>query len=351
MKIIIDAMGGDNAPYEIIKGAVEAAETLEIDIILVGDSQKIKESAKENSINISKFNIIHTDVCVSMDDDPMSVVREKKDSSLGIGLHMLANGEGDAFVSAGNTGALFTAASLIVRRIPGIQRAAIASIIPVKPPVLLLDAGANVSVTDEYLEQFAMMGTIYMKSVLSVEKPRVGLLNNGTESCKGTQLQVDAYKRLSGNLNINFIGNVEANKLPFNVCDIIVTDGFTGNILHKSIEGMGKLMNNNLRDCFYKNTLTKFAALLMKKQLKVFKKNFDPSNYGGAPILGLRKPVIKAHGSSNAKAIKNAIIQAINFSSNQVIEKSTQEVNIISVNKKNSQSKINNSETTFIIEN
>ncbi len=334
MKIIIDVMGGDNAPSEILKGTVEAYEKFRVDMVLVGDKNKIDDAAKENQIDLSHFEIVHTDVTVNMDDDPLSVIHAKKESSLNVGLQLLADGKGDAFVSAGNTGALFTAASLIVRKIPGIQRAAIASILPMKPPVLLLDAGANVSVTDEYLEQFAVIGTIYMKSVLGNENPRVGLLNNGSESCKGTQLQVDAYRRLSGNEYINFIGNIEANKVPLDVCDVLVTDGFTGNILLKSIEGMGKLMNNNLRDCIYTNILTKFAGLLMKKQLKGFKKNFDPSTYGGAPLLGLRKPVIKAHGSSNAKAIKNAILQAINYSANGVIEKSTQEIKKISKIKK-----------------
>ncbi len=338
MKVIIDAMGGDNAPSEILKGTAEAAEKFRVDMILVGDRQKITRAAEENQIDISHIEIVHTDVSVAMDDDPLSVVHAKKESSLNLGLQMLADGKGDAFVSAGNTGALFTASSLIVRKIPGIQRAAIASILPMKQPVLLIDAGANVSVTDEYLEQFAIIGTIFMKNVLGKENPRVGLLNNGSESCKGTQLQLDAYKRLSENSYINFIGNIEANNLPLDVCDVLVTDGFTGNILLKSIEGMGKLMNNNLNECFYTNMFTKFAALLMKRQLKGFKKNFDPSTYGGAPLLGLRKPVIKAHGSSNAKAIKNAILQAINYSANGVIEKSTQEIKKISELKKSSAS-------------
>ncbi len=334
MKIIIDAMGGDRAPAEILKGAVDAAGELGVDIILVGHRGEITAAADQNKLDLSGFEIVHTEISVSMDDDPLSVIHAKKESSLCVGLGLLADGGGDAFISAGNTGALFTAASLIVRKIPGIQRAAIASILPMTSPVLLIDAGANVTVTEEYLEQFALMGTIYMKNVLGNLNPRVGLLNNGSETGKGTQLQIDAYKRLAENENINFVGNVEANYVPLDACDVLVTDGFTGNILLKSIEGMGKLMSNGLRDSFTSSALTKIAYLLMKKQMRYFKNNFDPSTYGGAPLLGLRGPVIKAHGSSNARAIKNAVVQAMNYSKTGVIEKATEEIMKITSAKK-----------------
>lgn len=320
MKIIVDAMGGDKAPGEIVCGALAAAAEYGCELILCGDSEKIQSAATAGGYSTDGHRIVHTDVAITMEDDPMVVLHAKKESSMCVGLRLLAAGEGDAFVSAGSTGALFTAASLIVRKIPGVQRAAIASILPMKPPVLLLDAGANVTVESEYLEQFAVLGSVYMRSVHSVAEPRVGLLNNGSEECKGTPIQVDAYKRLAANPDIHFVGNVEANRLPGNVCDVLVTDGFTGNVLLKSIEGMGKMMLSTLRGCFCANARTKLAALLVKKQLGGIKKDFDPSEYGGAPLLGLRRPVIKAHGSSNAKAMKNAVRQAISYADGGVID-------------------------------
>lgn len=334
MKIIVDIMGGDNAPDEILKGAVAAASEYGAELILVGDKRRIRQSARDNMLNISACRIVHTEQTVEMDDDPLVVLHAKNESSMCVGLKLLAAGEGDAFVSAGNTGALFTASSLIIRKIPGIQRAAIAGMLPMKPPVLLIDSGANVTVTDKYLEQFAVMGSVYMKSVFGTERPRVGLLNNGSEPCKGTQLQVDAYRRLSQNPDIGFIGNVEANHIPFNACDVLVTDGFTGNILLKSIEGMGKLMINTLRDLFYTNLRTKAAALLVKDRIQQFKKDFDSAEYGGAPLLGLRKPVIKAHGSSKAKAVKNAIGQAISYSRTGVTSEINDEIRRVTQSRK-----------------
>lgn len=331
MKIIVDVMGGDNAPDEILKGAFDAANEYGVELVLVGDEGQIKRMASVSSFDLTQHSVVHTDVAVNMDDDPMVVLHEKKESSLCRGLRMLAAGEGDAFVSAANTGALFTAASLIVRKIPGIRRAAIASILPMTPPVLLLDSGANLSVTDVYLEQFAVMGSAYMKNVHAVESPRVGLLNNGAEESKGTQLQIDTYKRLHENEYINFVGNVEANNIPFDTCDVLVADGFSGNIALKSIEGMGKMMLKTLRDCFYANMRTKAAAVLINEEIQQIKKNFDPSEYGGAPLLGLRKPVIKAHGSSKAKAIKNAIRQARNCANADVTEKIAFEINKLNV--------------------
>ena len=238
MRIIIDAMGGDNAPVEIIKGAAQAADEYGVEFIFVGDQEIITQIANDISFDLTPHKIVHTDVVITMDDDPIVVLHAKKESSLCVGLRMLAAGEGDAFVSATNTGALFTAASLIVRKIPGIQRAAIGSVLPMKPPVLLLDSGANITVTEDYMEQFAVMGSAYVKSVHNIERPRVGLLNNGSEPSKGTQLQIDTYARLANNEYINFVGNVESNLVPFDVCDVLVADGFSGNILLKTVEGM-----------------------------------------------------------------------------------------------------------------
>ena len=234
-------------------------------------------------------------------------------------LRMLADGEGDALVSTGNTGALFTGSMLIVKKIRGLQRAGIAAMVPVNPPVLVLDSGANVEVTEENLEQFAQMGSVYMKKLYSLESPRVGLLNNGTEDCKGTPLQISAYQRLSACPDINFVGNVEGSMIPKNVCDVVVTDGFTGNITIKTIEGTSKFFFKEIKGMFKSGIGGALAYLLLKKSIADMKKRLDPNESGGAPILGVSKPVIKAHGSSNAKAFKNAIRQAIAYVSTDAI--------------------------------
>ena len=314
MKIILDAMSGDNAPLEILRGAALAkGEYPEIEIILVGDRETIFSVAKNNAINISLMEIHSSSSVISMEDAPLSVIHEKKDSSMGVGLKMLANDEGDAFVSAGNTGALLAGASLIVRRLKGIARPGIGAILPLSNPVLLLDSGANIAVTEENLEMFAIMGSVYMNKIYGIERPRVGQINNGAEPGKGLPLQIAAYERLSKNDSIHFVGNVEGKDIPFNACDVLVADGFTGNVILKLTEGMGKLMLQTMKDLFYANALTMLSASLMKTRLNDLKHRFDSSEHGGAPILGIRKPVIKAHGGSDATAIKNAIFQAVGF--------------------------------------
>ena len=310
MKIIVDVMSGDNAPLEIIKGAVEAAEAFEAEIVIVGDENVISDVAVKNDLDLSKLSIVHAASVIDMEDKPMCVVREKKDSSMSVGLKMLSNGEGDAFVSAGNTGALVTGATLIVRRIAGINRAAIASVLPLENPVLLMDSGANLTVTSDNISQFAFMGAKYMEKIYGIERPRIGQLNNGTEYNKGNSLQTESFQLLSES-GLNFVGNVESKAVPFGVCDVLVTDGYTGNIFLKSVEGMGKFMLGILKDLFYTNIATKVSALTMKEKIGEIKHRFDTSEHGGAPILGITKPVIKAHGSSDAKAIKNAVRQAI----------------------------------------
>ena len=320
MKIIVDVMGGDNAPEETVKGVIQAAGEQNAEFVLVGNRNDIERIAKENEFDLKNTEIVHTEDVVYMEDDPISVVRTKPNSSMAVGLKMLAEGKGDAFVSTGNTGALFTGATLIVRKAKGVQRAGIGTVLPCKNPVLLLDTGANVTVTEENLEQFAIMGSAYIHKMYGIERPRVGLLNNGAEECKGTELQRAAYKRLSENKDINFVGNIEGSVLPFDVCDVLVTDGFTGNILLKSIEGVGKLMMGMLKEAFTASAATKLSYLLVKPQLRSMKKALDPAEHGGAPILGIAKPVIKAHGSSNAKAFKNAIRQAIEFAGSGAVE-------------------------------
>ncbi len=320
MKIIVDVMGGDHAPQETVKGLIMAAKEYDASFVAVGNREDIERIAKEEQYDMHNIEIVHTEVVMTMEDDPLSVTRAKKESSMSVGLRLLADGQGDAMVSTGNTGALFTGGTLIVRKLKGIQRAGIGTVMPLQTPVLLLDTGANTVVSEENLEQFAVLGSAYMKMMFGMEKPRVGLLNNGAEEHKGTPLQQAAYQLLSKNKEINFVGNIEGSVLPFDRCDVIVTDGFTGNILLKSVEGVGKLMLKKLKGVFYSTALTKIAALMIKKPIYSLKKDLDPSEHGGAPILGLSKPVIKAHGSSDAKAFKNAIRQAISFASSGAIE-------------------------------
>ena len=312
MKILIDAMSGDNAPLEVIRGAAMAKKEFRDDIVLVGDENVIADIAVKNDIDLKKITIAHAPSVITMEDKPMCVVREKRDSSMSVAMKMLSEGAGDALVSAGNTGALITGATLIVRRIKGISRAGIATILPLDNPVLLMDSGANLTITSDNISQFAFMGSKYMEKIYGIDRPRIGQLNNGTEYNKGNSLQVESYQLLSES-GLNFVGNIEAKEVPFNVCDVLVTDGYTGNIFLKATEGMGKYMMGILKDVLLSNFATKLSAMTLKEKLRSLKLRFDTSEHGGAPLLGIRRPVIKAHGSSDAKAIKNAVKQAINF--------------------------------------
>ena len=318
MRIIIDVMSGDRAPAELLRGAAMAAEEYSTDIAVVGDENVIREIALENDIPLGGLDIVHAASVIGMEDKPLSVIRDKSDSSMSVALRLLEKGEGDALVSAGNTGALLAGATLLVRRIKGIRRAAIATVLPFPSPVLLMDSGANLTVTPEDMEQFAFMGSIYMEKLHGLKGARIGLLNNGTEYNKGLPLQVETFTRLEDNDLLYFIGNVEAKDIPFSACDVLLTDGFTGNIVLKYTEGMGKFMMDTMKRMFMANPATQVAALAMRRQLKNMKKQFDASEYGGAPLLGISKPVIKAHGSSDAKAIKNAVLQSIAFISTGV---------------------------------
>ena len=322
MKIIVDVMSGDNAPEEIVKGAFLAAAQFGYELVLVGDSDIVKIIAEENKFPIEDYSIelVHTTDVITMEDNPLSV-RSKKDSSMARSLSLLSEGYGDAAVSAGNTGALYTGASLLVSRIKGFRKAAIATVLPLEKPLLLLDSGANVIVTDENLEQFALMGSAYMEKVMGIASPRVGLLNNGTERTKGSQLLQDTYARLEEHPSINFVGNVEAKAIPFDCCDVLVTDGFTGNVVLKLTEGLCGFFMRKLKTTYKQNIITKTSALLVKGALKNMKKEFDASEYGGAPLLGISKPVIKAHGSSDAFAFMNAIRQAAEYARSGMIER------------------------------
>ncbi len=313
MRIAIDAMGGDNAPAEIVKGVVEAAKETDASLILVGKGEEILRVIEAMGLSQlpSGIEIANASEIITM-EDPATAVRTKSDSSMSVCLRMLHLDEADAAVSAGNTGALLSGATLIVKRIHGIRRAALAPMLPNGASgVMLIDCGANAECTSEYLVQFAYMGSLYMKSMAGIERPRIGLLNNGTEETKGTALQRETYALLKEAKDLNFVGNIEARDVFFNTCDVIVCDGFSGNIFLKSIEGMGKYMGMSIKSMFMKNPATKVAGLMVRKGMSSVKKEFDPSEVGGTALLGISKPVIKAHGSSDARAIKNAIFQAI----------------------------------------
>lgn len=313
MRILIDAMSGDNAPLEILKGASLAkSEYADHTFALVGDENEISDIAVKNDIDLKGVEIINSQSVITMEDNPLCVIRDKKDSSMGVGLKALSKGEVDAFVSAGNTGALITGATIIVKRIPGINRAAIASVLPLSSPVLLMDSGANLNVTADNICQFAFMGAKYMERIYGIDRPRVGQLNNGTEYNKGNTLQIESYQLLNES-GLEFVGNVEGKEVPFGACDVLVTDGFTGNIFLKTVEGMGRFLLSTLKEVLTTNIVTKVSTLTMGEKIKEMKQRFDASEHGGAPLLGISKPVIKAHGSSDANAIKNAVRQAIHF--------------------------------------
>ena len=329
MKIIIDVMSGDNAPEEIIKGVFMAHEEYpDVDMVLTGNKYIIEDYCREAGYDLDDpaLSVVHTEAVITMEDPALSVVREKTDSSMGKGLKMLSAGEADAMVSAGNTGALHAGSTLVVRRIKGIGRSAIATILPLETPMLLIDAGANTEVTKEQLLQFAIMGSIYMNKIFGIESPRVGLANNGTESTKGTKLLQEAHLHLSECEYINFVGNIEGKQIPFSECDVLVCDGFTGNMILKLTEGLAKFFMGKVKQVFMRTPATKAAGLVMKPQIKEFKKQFDASEYGGAPLLGISKPVIKAHGSSDAVAIKNAIRQTIDFVNTGIIKELARQV-------------------------
>lgn len=312
MRIAVDAFGGDNAPLEILKGARRAADSFPAQLVLTGEEQAIKAAAAEAGISLDGIEIEPAVSVVSMHDDPKCVLKEKNDSSMAVGLKMVAEGRADAFVSAGSTGALLMGGTFIVRRAKGIKRPAIASVIPnLAGKFLLIDCGANVEARPDALVQFAQMGSLYMQKIENVQNPRVALINNGTEETKGTEVLKETYALLSQQSDINFVGNAEARELPQNACDVAVADGFCGNVVLKTMEGMGIALVQKLKGVFYKNFFTKLCALALKPALRDFKRSMDSSEYGGAPLLGLNKPVIKAHGSSDAKAIYNAVRQAV----------------------------------------
>jgi len=322
MRIIVDAMGGDHAPSEIVKGAVEAHKQFGYEIVLVGREDAVNACLQaENALGVPGISVVHASDVIDMNDEPTAAIRRKKDSSMVVALNLLKKGEGDAVVSAGSTGALLTGATLIARRIKGIRRACLAPTVPnIDKGFVLIDAGANAECVPEQLLQFAYMGSLYAKCVLGNENPRVGLLNNGVEEHKGTPMHQETYQLLQKAEGINFIGNVEGSGVQFGDVDVVVSDGFAGNVLLKSMEGTAKLVMKLLKEVMYSSLKNKVAALMIKGDLGEMKKRMDPNEVGGTALLGVSKPVIKAHGSSTAPAIVNAIKQAAAFTESGFIK-------------------------------
>jgi len=315
-------MGGDNAPQEIVKGAVMAKRKLGVDIVLVGREDSVRACLE--SENCSDIEVVNASEVITMEDDPSTATRRKKDSSMTVALTMLKDGMGDAVVSAGSTGALLTGATLITKRITGIRRAALAPVLPSgEHGVMLIDCGANVECTAEYLLQFAFMGSFYAKKLMHCDSPKVGLLNVGTEDTKGGELQHQAFallKQAHDEGRINFVGNIEGTDVFSGKVDVVVTDGFTGNVLLKSTEGVIKYMMKSLKGVFYKNIINKLAAAVIKKDLAVMKKSMDVNEVGGTALVGISKAVIKAHGSSKASSIFAAVRQAVSYVDSGIVD-------------------------------
>lgn len=322
MKILVDGMGGDNAPDAIVEGSIAATKNLSDrdEIIIIGQENLIEKSLASFGYNGNKISIVNSDEVITNDESPTKAVMRKKKSSIVIGMNMIKNGEGDVFISAGSTGALLAGGIFILGRIDGIDRPTLATIYPVigKNPSLLVDTGANTDCKPRNILDFAIMGSIYMEKVMGRRNPTVGLVNNGTEPNKGTKLTKEAYKLLDGS-SLNFIGNVEARDLQDGVCDIITTDGFTGNIIIKLSEGMALMALRELKSRFLSGTISKLGSALLSKQLKSLKTEFDYKEYGGAPILGVKGALLKMHGSSDAKAVEMTILKAIPYISEDVV--------------------------------
>lgn len=320
MKIIIDAFGGDNAPLEIIKGSALAVKDLGAEIILTGNEAEIKRVASENNISLENIQIEDCDEVITMEDEPIAVRKTKKNSSMAVGFRLLNEGKGDAFISCGNSGALCVGATTIAGRIKGIKRTAFAPVLPSNSGFfMLLDGGANVDARPEMLYQFALMGSVYMERVMGVKNPRIGLANVGTEEHKGNDLYRETFKLLSDS-NLNFVGNVEGRDLSEGVCDVVVCDGFTGNLILKTYEGVAITLMKKMKHMFMDSLKGKLAAVLTMKDLKELKKKFDYNQYGGAPILGSAKPVFKAHGDSKAVTIRFAVELSMNYVNGNAID-------------------------------
>lgn len=321
MKIIVDAFGGDNAPVEVLKGCEQAVtDHSDLELIVTGPKDKIKKAAEENGININKMTIADCNEILTMEDHAGDILKKKKNCSMGVGMQMLAAGDADAFLSAGNSGALITGATLIVKRIKGIKRPAFSPLVPkAKGVFMLIDGGANNECKPEMLRQFAIMGSVYMNKVMKIAKPRVGLANVGTEDHKGDPLRLETFALLK-EAPVNFIGNVEGRDIPIDGCDVLVTDGFTGNLILKTYEGVGQALFDKIKGVFKKSLKNKLAAAMVLNDMKALKHDVDPDAYGGAPILGASKPVFKVHGNARAATVQNAITLTMKYVETNVIK-------------------------------
>lgn len=336
MKIIVDAMGGDNAPESAVWGGALAAKEYGEQVLLVGDPDKVAAILKDKGMEHTPgVTIMPASDLVDMHDDPATVLRRKPDSSMAVAFKLLKSGEGDALVSAGNTGALLTGATLYGGRIKGIRRGALAPVMPCKGgQVMLCDAGANTECTAEMLLQFAFLGSLYAEKINGIKNPRVGLVNNGTEDTKGDPLRKEAYallKKAGDEGRLNFVGNVEGSMVPLGACDIAVCDGYSGNVMLKTIEGVAKFMAGAIKDVFMRNTATKLSYLACKKGMDEFRDLFNQDKIGGAPFLGIAKPVIKAHGSSNEIAVMNAVRQAIAYTKSGMIQAVSENIKYMTI--------------------
>ena len=315
IKIAIDAMGGDNAPGKIVQGAIDSLALRDnIQIVLVGDEKAVKAELAKYTYDTSRVSVVHSTQIIETGEPPVAAIREKKDSSLVVAQKLVRDGEADAFISSGSTGAILVGGQLIVGRIKGIRRTPLAPLIPTtKGASLLIDCGANVDARPEDLVQFARMGSIYMERVCKKKKPTVGIVNIGAEGEKGNALVKETFPLLKACENINFIGNVESRDIPYGAADVIVTEAFVGNVILKLYEGVGSALIGEIKKGMLSNLKGKLGALLVKKNLKGVVKRFDASEYGGAPMLGLKALVVKTHGSATEKEIKNAVLQCVDF--------------------------------------
>lgn len=319
MKIAIDAFGGDNAPDEVVKGAVDAVKEYGVDIVLTGDTKKLDECFERLGLSKDHITFEQADGVIEIEDNPKMILKEKKNCSMGVAMQMVADGRADAMISAGSTAALVMGGTLIVKRIKGVKRPSLTPVMPgLNNMYILLDGGANVDCRPDMLRQFAVMGSVYMNKIMGVDNPKVGLLNVGAEEEKGRELEQETYALLK-NSTLNFTGNVEARNAALGEVDVVVTDGFTGNIYLKTVEGMGKFMKASLKKIFFRNLGTKICAMFTMKGIKEISKQMDYRETGGSPLLGTAKPVLKAHGSSDALAFKNAVRQAKDFVERNVI--------------------------------
>ncbi|MDO8686432.1 MAG: phosphate acyltransferase PlsX [Clostridiales bacterium] len=321
MRILVDAMGGDKAPNDIVAGCIDAINVSEgYDILLIGNEAIIEKILREKKFTNPRLKIYNAEEAILNEDQPTKAIKEKKDSSMVVGFRLLKQKQGDVFISAGNTGALMTGSLLLLGRIKGIDRPALAPVIPTKEGgAMIIDAGLNTMCKPVNYQQFAKIGSIYMREMFDVRAPRVGLINVGSEERKGNENIKQAYSRLSGS-DINFVGNIEGRHIPDGKVDVAVCDGFVGNVLLKFLEGVGSFIFDGLNRVYSKNLLSKLSALAVRNELRQFKKRLDYEEYGGTPILGVDGTVIKCHGSSNAKTIKNAIIKAYKYAKSSVLE-------------------------------